>query len=608
MAKLDERILAAASLVLAIVSQSGPVHGRNDNGTMPVSELRPGMKGHAMTVFSGKTPDRFDIEIIDVIPGYLPKQDAVLFRATDPRLKHSGIVGGMSGSPVYVGGKLVGAIAYGYRFNKDPIGGITPISNMLQVEALPFRPEVLPKPFGRAREGVSGWADAMLGLDTSPLPPRRRPDETGLSGGLVPLGAPLSVSGFGPLSTRWLSEQLGLMAVRGGSSDPADAATPHRFRPGDAVSVVLVRGDNSAAPNGTVTWVGGKRSDRLMAFGHPMFGEGPSNLPVANARVHVIIPSLDRSVKISSPLSLQGAMVQDRQAGISLRTDVDAPLIPVTTTLKAAESELPVRTYQSEVALAVSLTPTLVGGLLLEAVEEGGLDATDLVLELQHDITLETSKGPRTVKLRDEMFFPGGIDPRVLGRARGMITLAAALDNEFEIAKIQKVVQRATLAYGLPVELIEEVRIPPGEVRAGDIVDFEVKLRQPRGHARSERIALRIPDDAGGQDIHVEFAGGADVRPYRPIAASLDDLLDTISQAYPARSIVASIYRESEGLSTRSGLIHGLPDSVLETLAASGTTRESVRMKQLARRVLASKNLIEGEHSIRIAVKPKRTL
>ncbi|HEY0136280.1 MAG TPA: SpoIVB peptidase S55 domain-containing protein, partial [Nannocystis sp.] len=164
--------------------------------TMPVEDVRPGMKGYAVTVFSGTDSDRFEIEVIDVVRDYLPKQDAILFRSADPRMVHSGIVGGMSGSPIYIEGKLVGALAYGYRFNKDPIGGITPIKNMLTVSDLPFRPEVLPEartgPRAQARNGAAGWADAMLGLGVSPLPARRRPADLDPVNGLAPIGAPMA--------------------------------------------------------------------------------------------------------------------------------------------------------------------------------------------------------------------------------------------------------------------------------------------------------------------------------------------------------------------------------------------------------------------------------
>lgn len=588
--------------------------------TMSVDEVRPGMKGYAVTVFSGSDTDRFEIEVIDVVRDYQPKQDAILFRSSDPRMVHSGIVGGMSGSPIYIEGKLVGALAYGYRFNKDPIGGITPIKNMFAVGDLPYRPEVLPEAKiglrGQARAGAAGWADAMLGLDVSPLPARRRPDDLNPVNGLAPLGAPMSVSGLGTAATRMLADQLGLVPVRGGSgrgmssgtgSSATSTPTPKVWKGGDAVSVVLIRGDNAVSPNGTVTWVGGKQGEKLLAFGHEMFGAGPSNLPIADSRVHVIIPSVERSVKLSSALNLRGTLIQDRQSAISLRTDLTAPLIPVTTEVRGPEASQPLRVYNSEVALGVDLTPSLATSLLAEALSEGGGDATELVAVVSHEIAVETSKGPRTVRLREETFFPTGVDVRAIGRSRGPIVLTALLDNDFEVAKLRTIKQSVAIEYGAPVDTIEAIRIPSAEFHAGDLLNLELRLRDYRGRSRSETLALRIPDDAGGQDLQIEVTSGQTARPPRPIADNLDDLLDTLEAVYPARSLVATIYREDEGLSTRHGLMAELPGSVLESLSHSGSTIGPVRFKQMARRVIPTPNLIEGEHTIKLSVLPRRS-
>jgi len=593
----------ATLATLAILGAGEPVHAAPID-VMPIEDIRPGMKGYAVTVFSGNDSDRFEIEVIDVVRDYQPKQDAILFRSSDPRLVHSGIVGGMSGSPIYIDNKLVGALAYGYRFNKDPIGGITPIKNMLAVGDLPFRPEVLPE----ARTGPrSGWADAMLGLDVSPLPARRRPAELDPSQGLAPIGAPMAVSGLGALATRMLADQLGLVPARGGANGSnLPAPAQKTWKGGDAVSVVLIRGDNAVSPNGTITWVGGKQGEKLLGFGHEMFGAGPSNLPIADARVHVIIPSVERSVKLSSALAVRGTLIQDRQAGISLRTDLTAPLIPVTTELRGPEAAMAARTYNSEVALGVDLTPNLATSLLADALAEGSSDGTELVAKVEHEIEVTTSKGPRTLRLSDEQFFPQGVDPRAVARTRGPIVIAALLDNDFEVAKIRSIKQRASIEYGAPVETIETVRLAQGEVHAGDLVQLELRLRDYRGKTRTEMLALRIPDDAGDQDIQIELTSGQNARPPRPIPDCLDDLLDTLEAVYPARSLVATIYREDEGLSTRHGLMAELPGSVLETLSAPGATIGPVRFKQMARRVIPTKNLVDGEHAIKVSVLPHR--
>ncbi len=585
---------------------------------MPIKDIRPGMKGYAVTVFSGTKSDRFEIEVIDVVRDYLPRQDTVLFRSNDPRLMHTGIVGGMSGSPIYIEGKLAGALAYGYSYNKDPIGGISPIENMLAVDALPFRPKVLPHgkntgtSRGTTRAGTRGWADAMLGLNVSPLPPRRRPGDLNPSAGLQRLDTPMAVSGFGPTATRMLSEQLGMVATRGGGGSGGGGGTrdmsgpKKQWKPGDSLSVLLTRGDNATAVNGTVTWVGGKQGERLLAFGHPMFDEGPSEVPIADARVHVIIPSVRRSNKIASPLTLQGTMVQDRQAAIGVRTDLTPTMIPVITHMKPAEADIPPRTYRSEVAKAVDLTPRLVSALLVDAAEEAGTDAVDLTATIKQKIALTTSKGPRELVVSEETFFPMGATPRSIGQARGVFVMAALLDNQFEVAEIRSVEQWISMEYGDPVEEIARVRVAQGDVHAGDLVRLAIDFRTLKGVERREFLELRIPDDAADEDVLIEITGGDYVRPYRPMPNNLDDLIDTLEQSYPSRSMVATIYREQEGLSSRDGLLTDLPGSVLHTLQPRGDTRAAVPFKQMARRVIPTKTLIEGSHKLKVSVLPKR--
>jgi hypothetical protein len=582
--------------------------------TMPVSEIKPGMRGHAVTVFFGEESDRFEIEVVDTMRNYLPRQDAVLFRSSDPRLEHSGIVGGMSGSPIFIEGKLVGALSYGWRFNKDPLGALTPIANMLEVGELPFRPDVLPRPSGprgRARAGNKAWADQMLGLHTDPLPARRRPAELEEGLELEPLPIPLTVSGFGTTTARMLGDTFGMIPVRGGSGpggseNGTKAAAKKDFAPGDAVSVVLIRGDSSAASNGTVTWVGPK-GESLLAFGHSMFEDGPSNLPFADARVHTIISSVDRSVKMSSPLTIQGVMVQDRQPAIALRTDLRAPMIPVKVTMHGPDPDLPARVYDNEVAFGVELTPNLIAGILAEAVDEAGRDAAEVVITIHHEIALETSKGPQTLVMDEEFFFPQGLVGRLLGRSRGVISVMAALDNDFEVAKIRGTTHEIRMHYGSPVEAIEHVRLVDDEVREGDVIRLAVTLRAWKGDTRELVVPLRIPDDAGGEEVKVELTGGDGALPYRPLPDGLPTLLETIVQAYPARSLVATIYRQDEGLSTRHGLIEDVPDSVLESLVDRSSTAEAVRFKRMARRVLPTDTIIEGQHTLELDVLPRKT-
>ncbi len=583
--------------------------------TMPVSEVRPGMRGHAVTVFSGEQTDKFEVEIVDVIHNYLPKQDAVLFRSNDPRLEHSSIVGGMSGSPIFIEGKLVGALSYGWPFNKDALGALTPIDNMKQVGALPFRPDVLPHPEpgqtrGKKRRGTQAWADTMLGLDTSPLPARRRARELDAEDSLVPLSIPLSVSGLGPQSSRMLGEAFGMTPVRGGGRGSASAkagqsagskANKKGWVGGDSVSVILIDGDSSVAGNGTVTWVNPK-GDRLLAFGHSMFDDGPTNVPMGHARVHTIINSYQRSVKVSSPLSIDGLMYQDRQAAIALRTDLQAPMIPVTTTVQGPDRDLPPRTYTNRVAFGVELTPNLVASILAEALDEAGRDSAEVVFKLHTEIEYESSKGRHDLDFDEEVFFPGGLIGRIAGRTRSVLAILALLDNDFEVAGIKAVRHAISMEYGAPIDQIENVRSVQERVQAGDLLEVEVTLRDHDGNARTEIFPIRVPDDAAGEEIVIELAGGDAAVPYRPLSDDLDDLITTLTQAYPSRSVVVSIFREHEGLATRKGLMPALPDSVLETMIDQGGTQPSIRLKQLSRRVIPTKSIIVGVHRLKLNV------
>ncbi len=603
--------LGVAAVSLATV-ETPKAQAARPAATMPVSAIKPGMRGHAVTVFFGEQSDRFEIEVVDTIHNYLPKQDGVLFRSSDPRMEHSGIVGGMSGSPIFIDDKMVGALSYGWRFNKDPMGALTPISNMLEVGELPYRPEVQARPGGprgRARAGTEAWADQMLGLGTNPLPARHRPDEMEQGMGMAPLPLPLTVSGMGPATARMLGDTFGMVPVRGGSGPggQSKAGTKGKtWKPGDSVSVVLIRGDSAAASNGTVTWVGPK-GDRLLAFGHSMFEDGPSNLPIADARVHTIINSVDRSVKMSSPLTIQGLMYQDRQPAIALRTDLRAPMIPVKTVMIGPDPDLAPRTYDNEVAFGVDLTPNLVAGILSEAVDEAGRDAVEVVIQLHHEIALTTSAGPRTVVIDEDVFFSQGLIGRILGRSRGIVVLLAALDNQFEIAQIRGVTHEIRMHYGSPVEGIENVRLLDSEVREGDVVRLGVTMRAFKGDTREMVVPVRIPDDAAGEEVMVELIGGDGASPYRPLADSLDTLLDTIEQSYPSRSLVVSIYREGEGLSTKHGLIGDMPESVFESLVDRGSTTDAVRFKRMARRVLPTETIIEGRHTLKLDVLPRKT-
>ena len=299
-------------------------------------------------------------------------------------------------------------------------------------------------------------------------------------------------------------------------------------------------------------------------------------------------------------------MIQDRQAAIYLRTDVAAQMIPIRTFVDTAEPAMPDRTYENRIAVGRNLTPNLVAILLAEAAQEGLRDATEVVLEMEHVYAVTTSRGPRTVTIREQEFFPSGVIPNMLASSRGVVTAAVLLDNDFEVARIRGIEQRVRLRYGAPFEVIEDVRVDRAEIRAGEVLGLTATLRDYHGNRRTVPLSVRVPLAAAGETIQVRVTGGQFVRPYRPIPTSLDDLLDTLESFYDARTLVVSLYRPQEGIAARGSLLPGLPDSVVETLEGHGTTQPLLRFKRAARTVMETPTLIEGRHTVKLRVLPPR--
>ena len=287
---------------------------------MPLSDVKPGMVGQALTVFQGTKPEPFKVRVVSVMHNFLPKQDVILIRAEDPRVEFSGIVAGMSGSPVYIDGKLVGAVAYAWSFAKEPLGGVTPIESMLAEKRRPRRVgreyfaeggpdngQGQAKPGGRPVARRSLRIPAAMSGGAGAEPQRLRLARRAVAWSRPAAGRPGARQRRAAPAAR-LGAAHGLRlrpahrrrAGRRDASDRPGAAAGGRrghigppkaghVEPGSAIGVELVRGDMSTVATGTVTYVNG--SD-VLAFGHPLFGIGEVYLPMVDAEIHAFLPSL----------------------------------------------------------------------------------------------------------------------------------------------------------------------------------------------------------------------------------------------------------------------------------------------------------------------------
>src|SRR6185369_17048600 len=357
-------------LLVGSVSAQKAVALANGPQLFALEDIRPGMKGTARTVFSGTETEEFGVEVLGVLPGFPgPRQSAIIARLTGANVEKTGVFAGMSGSPVWIDGKLVGAIAFSFPFSKEPIAGITPIKQMIdlfdkgsenntkpkepravsfsQLAATDFKPN-LPKP---EVSSISLMAPVSAGSPLIPL----------LGQQMTPIATPLVFSGISQESLSTFAPQLmanGLLPVSGAGGSapitPMGSVDEKNFPPGSSISVQLVRGDYSLAASGTVTLRDG---DRIYAFGHPFLSLGSSDMPMTECSVVTVVPNVNNSFKLAVPGQMVGSISQDRASGIFGLLKQEPKMIPVKVNLHTSRDRT--ESYSYEIANDTFLTPLL---------------------------------------------------------------------------------------------------------------------------------------------------------------------------------------------------------------------------------------------------------
>jgi hypothetical protein len=525
----------------------------------PVRELAAGMRGYTLSdLGDGAGVQRFDVEIVGVLKSYAPKQDLVLARIHSETIAKTGIIAGMSGSPVYVDGKLVGALAYGWPFSREPICGITPIQSMLDIRKAP---PSAPVPIGGAATGVSQFMagfrdrDFTQVLDDLLTPFRRDHSAAGMA--MLPL--PVSFSGSlapGSLFSR-MTESAGWLAAPSGAAASASVGSGgsselERLEPGSAVAAVLLSGDMVMSATGTVTWVDG---NSILAFGHPFLSMGPVDMPMARAEVLTVLPSLYRSFKFSSTGARLGSVSQDRSTGILGSFGKPPTMVPVT--IKMTSEDVPTQTFQFEVVHNAMLTPIL---LAL---------ATDSVLT-----TLEKRAGERTIVWKsaietddravrwDSVF--SGLTARE--EAVGSLALLTnyLMANEFHDLSVKGVEIEIVHSDRLQSARIVHVEAQRERVRPGDSVPIWIDLEDFRGGPRRVVMTARVPEDAppGSLTVFVGDGNAAtayDLSLYPPDPHSLDQVLDFLSRMRPPNTLNLLAYRSAAGAVVNGEPLAALP-------------------------------------------------
>jgi hypothetical protein len=593
---------ASPASVSASTSAPAPTPSKLRTAIIPLTEVKAGMKGYGLTVFQGVKPEKFEIHVIGVLHNFLPKQDIILIQSDDPRLLHSGIVAGMSGSPIYIEGRLAGALAYGWHFAKDPIAGVTPIEAMMSELKRPLRGRAA-TPFAEAANERRSFDEVVASRSTRktpllaelPLPPALT---DGNEPRLERAAVPLSLAGFGASAFSALTEAFApyhVVPLAAGGAARKDATGPTQFEDGGSIAVELVRGDLSAAATGTVTHVEG---DKVLAFGHPMFNIGEIYLPIATAEIHTFMSALSTSFKLASPLKEIGTLLQDRQACILGDTSQRADMIPVDVTVGGPGR--PEQSFHAEVVRHRFLSPMLAASVIANAAQHNANDVADATITVRSNIAVRGYKPLETV---DRMYSPDGLSPRTLGGSTGIRALGEILFNPFTPAQLDKIEVRVDVDYKADVADIIGVSLSSDELEPGSRPNLYVTMRPYAGKEYTQTVPLDVPRALAGQQIKIVATAGNLARPDLAPPENLGGILDNLRKGYSANQLVVSLETPDEGVTLRGSVIPDLPGSVIDTLRPGASTRRADTFKRAARFVVPVRGVLTGKQEITVRVR-----
>jgi hypothetical protein len=524
---------------------------------MPEDQVKAGMHGVAYTVFEGVTPEPMQVEILGVLRNMAgPKSDVILARLHGKKVEYTGVVAGMSGSPVYIDGKLVGAIAYRIgEFSKEPIAGITPAGSMLEIYAMDKSPageEARRSPDDRQ----SATRTSGPGLANSPDQP-----DSGYANLLKPIDTPLVFTGFSENTLRLFAKDfasVGVVPVMGAGSVSNDKQ-PEPLVPGSAVSAILVRGDMNIAGTCTVTYLD---DTHLLACGHPLLQSGSVDMPMTKATVLATLPSPENSFKIVNTTEPVGAFVQDRRAGIMGRFDREPHMIPVTLTFNGVSHP---KQFHYEVLNNAKVTPAAMMATVFNAIQGMNEYGEDTTYRLRGDIDV---LGYPKLRVQN-MYAPlDGATPTAYGIALSIgERFSRIFENPYSTPKIEGVELTFDLVPDRRSARLETARTDVTEARPGDEITIETLLRPYRGESILRQIPVKIPTSTPRGTLRILVSDGDTLDKTRRVSGPMSRRLDL-------GSTIALLNKEHSNSELYVSLLEANPqamvdDKVMPTLPLS---------------------------------------
>ncbi|HYE24715.1 MAG TPA: SpoIVB peptidase S55 domain-containing protein [Clostridia bacterium] len=533
------------ALVLFCTGASLAIENKLNVPIMPLKDVKIGMRGEAYTVFTGTVPEKMEVEVLGVMRNMAgPKGDVILVRLHGEKAEYTGVVAGMSGSPVYIDGKLVGALAYRIgEFSKEPIGALTPIQSMLEINDMDTTPGSSPI--------------ASPAKTSSPVPaagagaPAALPGSQPLVSYLKPIETPLVFNGFSEEAIRLFAPQFaaaGVMPVMGAGSS-SDVKQPEPLQAGSAVGAVLVRGDMDIAATCTVTYVD---EDHLLACGHPFLNYGQVSMPMTKSQVLATLPSPANAFKIANTTETVGSFVQDRKTGILGRFGKDAQMIPVTLNLHATGRD---RTLRFEVLNNARLTPAVMMAAVFNGIQGNNDYGEDVTFRVKGAI--EISGHPRLEI--GNMYAPaeGGTPTGQQIAAWVGERFSRIFDNPYERPDILGVTLNVDLIRERRWAKLETARTDVTEARPGEEIMVETVVRPYRGERIVRQIPIRIPTSAPRGTLRILVSDGDTLDRMRRMGTPM-------ARKYDLASTIAMLNKEHANSSIYVSLLQSNPQAVVE--------------------------------------------
>jgi hypothetical protein len=567
-------------------------------------EIKAGMKGIGKTVFQGTRVDSFDVEILGVLRNTRPKGSIIIGRlsggpadahGTGSLIEKTGIIAGMSGSPVYIDGELIGALAFAWPFAKEPIAGITPISEMLQII------QTASQTGGEKGMGLGMIEDLKFEVTERSLNHggmRQIPSTFEM----VPIQTPLYLSGLDERSindARELFEPYGLLPVQGGifESPESEASllqsdkspiSQSTLEPGSVIGVQLVTGDLRAGAIGTVTE---KNGEQILAFGHPYLWTGNVDFPITTGYIHSILPSRFVSFKMGSTGEIVGRLFQDRRAGIFGKLGEYSEMIPVEVEIQrevtdnSGQSIKKIDTYNYEIIQEKRLTSGIAGFLSLNSVNASAVTGGDMAMKLDLSLEMRSPSGEFTVQRSD--LYSGDDSPTI--SAREVVSIVdALLNNPYETVEASKIRVKVDLFEGMNRNgRIEALYVDKGRAKPGDTIQATYFYRPHRGERIRNTLSITLPEDLPEGKVELRVLDGKTLarKELEKNAAKYEhknftQFIDFIRRERHSNDVWVQLVLSRKGFMIKGKELPALPPSLLSILSTSEEAGEGETIKE----------------------------